>query len=112
MQSFNSQRQFDIVFSYYAEDVNFLARSIGYLKNISISKNMQPRIIVYNKGSKHNNTYLKDVLKVDIVQQLDNLGREGATYLYHIIKNYYSLADHTIFSQAGVEGITNTGLAD
>jgi hypothetical protein len=112
VQSFHSQRQFDMVLSYYAEDINFVARSIGYLKNVLISKNIQPRIIVYNKSSKQNNTYLKDVLKVDIVKQLDNLGREGATYLYHIIENYYSLADHTIFTQAGVEGITDTGLAD
>ena len=109
---FRSQRQFDIVLNYYAEDVNFVARFISYLKNVLISKNIHPRVIVYNKNSKNNNTYLKDVLKVDIVQKLDNLGREGATYLYHIIENYNSLANHIIFSQAGVEGITNTGLAD
>ncbi|CAF4935291.1 unnamed protein product [Rotaria sp. Silwood1] len=41
---------------------------------------------------------------------LPNVGREGATFLSHIIENYDTLANHTLFSQAGVEGITGTGL--
>jgi hypothetical protein len=34
------------------------------------------------------------------VIKLPNLGREGGTYLYHIIKNYDNLSDYTIFTQA------------
>jgi hypothetical protein len=107
-----SHNQFDVVLSYYSEDVAFVARFIGYLRNVSTLQKLQPRVIVYNKNSKINDTYLKKILKADIVIQLPNLGREGATYLYHIIENYDILAKHIIFSQAGVEGITGTGLAD
>jgi hypothetical protein len=42
--------------------------------------------------------------KSDAVQgciPLDNVGREGHTYLYHIVKNYDKLAEWTVFSQAG-----------
>jgi hypothetical protein len=112
VQSFRPQRQFDVVLSYYKEDVNYVARFIGYLKNALILKNIQSRIIVYNKNFKMNNTYLKDILKADVVQLLDNVGREGGTYLYHMIQNYNAIANHTLFSQAGFEGITNTSLAD
>jgi len=32
---------------------------------------------------------------------LENVGREGHTYLHHIVNNYENLADWTVFSQAG-----------
>jgi hypothetical protein len=107
-----SQKQFEVVLNYYNENVTFVARFIQYLRNVSNLQKLKPRMIVYNKNLNINNTYLKEVLKVDIVQQLPNVGREGATYLYHIIENYDTLANHILFSQAGVEGITNTGLED
>jgi len=110
--SSSSHTEFDVVLSYYAEDVNFVARFIQYLRNLSTIKKLKSRIIVYNKNPKINNTYLQTILKADIVQQLPNLGREGGTYLHHIITNYDTLANHILFSQAGVEGITNTGLSD
>jgi hypothetical protein len=109
---FSSKRQFDVVLSYYTENVAFVARFIHYLRNVSTLQKLKLCIIVYNKNSYINNTYLKDALKADIVQQLPNVGREGGTYLYHIIENYDTLAGHTLFSQAGVEGITNTSLDD
>ncbi|CAF0894281.1 unnamed protein product [Adineta steineri] len=107
-----SQSQFDIVISYYSEDIDYVAQYIRYLRNVSNLKKFNPRIIVYNKNSKINNEVLKILLDADIIQLLPNLGREGATYLYHIIQNYHRIANHTLFSQAGVEGITNNGLAN
>jgi len=56
--------------------------------------------IVYNKGPNkdfHKSEDLKDVIK------LDNVGREGHTYLYHIIHNYDNLADVTVFLPGSVE---------
>lgn len=49
-------------------------------------------VIIYNKSttlpnSKHS------------YQQLPNVGREGHTYLYHIINNYDNLDDYTCFLQ-------------
>ena len=46
---------------------------------------------IYNKGSplEHKHTVLS----------LPNVGREGHTYLYHIIENYDHLDDHTCFLQ-------------
>ncbi|CAF4254460.1 unnamed protein product, partial [Rotaria sp. Silwood2] len=107
-----SQNQFDIVISYYSEDIDFVVQYIRYLKNVSTIQKLNPRVIVYNKNPDINNEILKLLLEADIIQSLPNLGREGATYLYHIINNYHIIANHTLFSQAGVEGITNRGLAD
>jgi Protein of unknown function (DUF3431) len=48
--------------------------------------------IVYNKGTSAPNT-------TSTVIPLENVGREGHTYLYHIIQNYDQLDDHTCFLQ-------------
>lgn len=51
-----------------------------------------PDCIIYNKG---NNTPTCH----HPVITLPNVGREGHTYLYHIIQNYDTLDDHTCFLQ-------------
>jgi hypothetical protein len=48
--------------------------------------------IVYNKGEP-NLTGFVNIVKID------NIGREGHTYLHHIIKNYSNLSDRVIFCQ-------------
>jgi hypothetical protein len=55
-------------------------------------------IIVYNKGEKiDNNNYT--------VVELPNYGRESQTYLHHIVENYDSLYDGTIFLQGDIKDI-------
>jgi len=49
------------------------------------------KYIIYNKGSKLD--YSLPVI------HLPNIGREGHTYLYHIINNYDNLSDYTMFLQ-------------
>lgn len=60
-----------------------------YNENIEWTKNFQ-NIIIYNKGSKLN-------IPNEIL--LDNVGREGHTYYYHILNNYDNLDDYFIFVQ-------------
>ena len=51
------------------------------------------KIIIYNKG----NPIEIEIPKSEI-HMLPNLGRDTHSYLYHVITNYNSLADITIFS--------------
>jgi len=69
-----------IVIARYKEDVSYLYK----LKN--------DNIIVYNKGSDLETSYLNI--------KLSNLGKCDHTYLYHIINNYDKLEDLTIFLPA------------
>lgn len=60
-------------------------------ENIHINK-----VFVYNKSSNNpvlneNNTYT--------IKNLPNVGREGETYLNHIIENYDNLQEYTLFIQ-------------
>jgi hypothetical protein len=54
------------------------------------------RIFIYNKGQKINNMFPGGVTVID----LENMGRESHTYLYHILNNYEELPEKIIFSQA------------
>lgn len=57
-------------------------------------------LIIYNKGAKLD--LPKSVReRASDIRQVRNVGREGHTYLHHIVENYNSLADVTLFTQAG-----------
>lgn len=57
-------------------------------------------IICYNKGN-NNNFQINTEHKI---YNLENVGREGHTFLYHIINNYDNLAEVTVF----LPGSTNS----
>ena len=79
----------DIIVSYYnsREFENFLKYVIDNI-------NFNYKIIIYNKSNDVNykcNDY--SIIK------LNNVGREGETYLNHIIQNYDNLNEYTLFIQ-------------
>lgn len=71
-----SDKTYDIVVARYNENIDWVKK----YKNC----------LLYNKGEHIQENYIK----------LENVGREAHTYLYHIVKNYNTLSDHTIFVQA------------
>lgn len=61
-----------------------------YNENIDWIKNIKKhKITLYDKSSNPVENSIK----------LKNIGREGETFLYHIINNYYNLDDVTVFLQ-------------
>jgi hypothetical protein len=50
------------------------------------------RLFVYGKGPGQQPAF--------VTHTLPNAGREGGTYLHHIIEHYAELADHVLFLQA------------
>ena len=57
-------------------------------------------LIVYNKGINNDFEYSSKIKKV---VNTKNVGREGHTYLLHIINNYDNLADFTLFLPGSLE---------
>ncbi len=62
-----------------------------YQENIDWANGIKD-CIIYNKGT-------TTPISVHPIISLPNVGREGHTYLYHIIQNYDQLDDHTCFLQ-------------
>lgn len=107
---------FDIVVSYHDESILKLASTLTSLLQLPNTAPLTQRVILYAKGSafpaSELQTNLSLALPLDIpviAHELPNIGREGETYLHHILDNYdtpssssepNTLADHTLFLQA------------
>ena len=79
----------DLVIAYYKEDLDWLED----YKNINFKN-----IYIYNKGPQE----IPNINRSFIEIKLPNVGREGHTYLYHIITNYNNLSNITIFTTGSV----------
>lgn len=77
------KNKFQIVVARYNEDISWL---LPY-KDVTT---------IYNKGD-----YIPLLSKFNTIQ-LNNVGRESHTYLYHIINNYDNLKEKTIFFQGNI----------
>jgi hypothetical protein len=85
VEGFTSKKEptYEVVVARYAEDLSWI-RNIPFLANKAIT--------IYNKGDP-----LKNKIPGAKIEKLPNIGREGHTYLHHIIENYDNLADITMF---------------
>ena len=99
-RTYVAESSFDIVVSMYEEDPVSVKTMLASIKSTTFLKTIHPRIIIYTKKPLSDLTALRNYTSVDIVQQLENLGREGGTYLHHIVTNWDSLAQKTMFIQA------------
>ncbi|GAA5958501.1 hypothetical protein JCM8115_002485 [Rhodotorula mucilaginosa] len=80
----------DLVISYYNEDVTQVRRDLEEIRTSPYVASRQNRVVLYNKGP-HSADFLREKLALapaDEVVPLPNLGREGATYLSHILLHY------------------------
>ena len=68
--------------------------------NVLTKMNIDNTTIIYKKSDNDLTTHY-EVLKLNniITEKLQNIGREGETYLHHIINNYEKLSDYTLFIQ-------------
>lgn len=80
----SDSESFEIVVARFNEDLSWLLKEFPYEK-----------ITIYNKGADD----LGDVPANWKVINLENIGREAQTYLYHIINNYHQLKDKILFLQ-------------
>ncbi len=85
----------DLVFSYYDEDMDAFREHVDNIRKVPFVAERETRVFVYNKGPRRP-AELVDKLGLsaaDAVVALPNLGREGATYLEHILAHYNDTVD-------------------
>lgn len=89
IENFIGNKKIDIVIARFNEDLSWL--------------NEEPynqfKYIIYNKG-KDENFNKNNVIKII---NLPNVGRCDHTYIYHIITNYYNLADIIVFFPGSID---------
>ncbi|KAL3419573.1 hypothetical protein PVAG01_08071 [Phlyctema vagabunda] len=102
--SFNPVTRFEIVIAMYEEPVTAVASLIDDLMHtmyLSSLSREQITTTIYIKSSTYDPDELKIATGADQALKLPNLGREGGTYLHHIVNNWDRLAEQTMFIQAG-----------
>ena len=103
-------KTFDIVVSYHDESLPDLTTTLTSFLLLPNVAPLAKRVIIYAKGTDSPSSELHQNLTLGlppstsvVVTELPNIGREGETYLHHILDNYANstgLADHTLFLQA------------
>ncbi|KAJ4354708.1 uncharacterized protein N0V89_006445 [Didymosphaeria variabile] len=96
--AFHPSHPVDVVVSMYQESLESVASLLASLRDIPTLAGA--RVHVYAKASPMNLTALKQQTGAHRVVPLPNVGREGETYLHHILSHWDLLAKHTLFVQA------------
>lgn len=86
----------DVVVARYQEDASWLADLAREVPSA--------QIYIYEKGPMTAGTAC-DVVPTAKCSRLTNVGREGHTFLSHIVDHYDNLADKTVFVQGGKPGV-------
>jgi hypothetical protein len=89
----------DVVIAFCKEPEEKLQSLIRNLKILKKFRDYKVNILLYYKCGLPK-TRKGETWKGLELFELDNMGRESATYLHHIIKNYRSLSQWTLFLQA------------
>ncbi|KAJ3573948.1 hypothetical protein NPX13_g4526 [Xylaria arbuscula] len=92
----------DIVIARYDEPVEQVVSTVQLALELPNIAGRKVRTIVYNKGVL-NETELRTGFPIQsalVIRQLENVGREGDTYLSHVLDSEHDWASHTLFIQA------------
>ncbi|KAI0973292.1 hypothetical protein F4678DRAFT_24122 [Xylaria arbuscula] len=92
----------DIVIARYDEPIEQVIRTAQLALDLPNIAGRKVRTIVYNKGAL-NETELEMDFPIQsglVIRQLENVGREGDTYLSHVLDSEQDWASHTMFIQA------------
>jgi hypothetical protein len=99
----------DIVISRYAESAVDVAQTLDQLLAVDSVRAVHARVIVYNKNT-DTLEFERDLIasltsNVSVsCHALENIGREADTYIRHILAEWDTLATHTLFAQAEMDG--------
>ncbi|PQE06281.1 hypothetical protein CJF30_00005229 [Rutstroemia sp. NJR-2017a BBW] len=99
-RNFVAESRFDIVVSMYDEDATSVRQMLSSIKATKFLSTLQPRVVLYTKNPASDLMELQVATGADVVERLDNVGRETGTYLHHITQHWDHLANQTIFIQA------------
>lgn len=95
---------FDIVVAAYARPGIEIAHDLHDIISLETLHNRTISVYIYDKGPETSQNernirqYLNDASAL-YISRLDNKGREGGTYLHHIVSRWNRLAGHTLFVQ-------------
>jgi hypothetical protein len=98
--TYTAETGIELVISMYKERVDEVARLISTIK--AMPQLREATVHIYVKDNSTDIDWIRMGTGANNVTTISNIGREGETYLYHILHSWNSLARHTVFLQADV----------
>lgn len=108
-QKHQKQPQFQLVISHYNENLSKVKDWVTAVREMPFVKELGSTVTVYTKNKHTNLDQIKELLDAAEVIRLPNVGREQGTYMHHINKTYDHIYPYTMFSQAAITGLNDTG---
>ncbi|KAH8800349.1 hypothetical protein F5884DRAFT_810074 [Xylogone sp. PMI_703] len=100
--TYQSQTELDIVINMYDEEPASVMKMLLDLKKLPTIQYRSTRVFIYYKGESEPIFDLPHHLGAVHLFPRPNVGREGETYLYHILSQRNNLATHTLFLQSHI----------
>ena len=91
--------QFDVVIAHHSEEPYYIRVWTDILRSLPFVQELGMRIVIYTKGAMELSA-IKEASGADEVIQLPNVGREGGTYLHHLLSVYDDPPRFTLLAQA------------
>lgn len=92
--------QFHVVVAHFSEEPYWMSKWIAGVRAVPYAQGLGVHVVIYTKNPDTDLKSLKAVSGADEVVRLPNAGREGGTYLHHILENYDNLPQYMWFSQS------------
>ena len=92
--------QLHLVIAHHNEEPFWMRRWIDSVRSIPYIKELGIKVIIYTKSQETDLVTLQETTAVDEVFRLPNVGREGSTYLHHLLMVYDDPPPFTMFTQA------------
>lgn len=105
-RDFVPETDFDVVISMYREPLAGITAIMDLVRDIPAIAARSPRLIIYTKDQDADLEAIQGATDADEVVKMGNYGREGGTYLHHILTNWDTLASQTFFTQAGMHDLS------
>lgn len=89
-----------VVIAHYEEEPYWIRTWLDDLRSLPVVQSLGLHITIYSKGNTRNPLDIQATTAADAVIPLPNVGREGSTYLHHILTHWDNLAPFTLFTQS------------
>ena len=99
----NTKAQLHVVVAHHSEEPYYIKTWIDGIRALPFVQSLGIHITIYTKGSSP--SVIQEATDADEVISLPNVGREGSTYLHHILRTYENPPLFTLFAQAYVKGL-------
>ena len=94
------QAKIHVVISHYEEEPYWIGTWLEDLRSMPIIQQLGLHVTIYTKGTIHAPSHIQSSTGASMVIPLPNIGREGSTYLHHILTNWDHLPPYTLFTQS------------